>query len=806
MQRSTSWPFQESAEEGNDQKGECSQPGCIWRRKIFNSWHGWPPVQDWRYNTSAHFSGPWQTTPILGLNDALQLNLVKLDKAVYEVDADAEDAFHQQVVTEYADLFDDLLGNLAARYTMRMDKSVTQVVKPARKIPQATEKKVKEELGNMVKKGIIVWETEPTEWVSQMVATRKKNGDVRMSGSRRFEQSSQTTTSSHAYCRWCGLQTGECEGLFNVGCEGWILAYQDRKTILSTYNVQYPIWEVQVSQHALWHQHSIRSVPASYGKTLKDIHAQSLSTTSTSGVLLKKNMMPTSGKLWRELDRLAWSWTSANASSGREASPSWDTHSWMKVWSLTQRRQIYASTRKPSSSSKVSRNDKLLEQVHQGLQWKNSHIARASPQRCRMELDWNPSASIWQTERWSHKSSCAEILWCRKACGVVCWRVQKRPWCCLPPGQCSSSLCFKSSFWCRNQICTDWKGTPCGRVCMQKVSWLHLWSQSDHRNWSQAFDHHHEEATSCCPSTLTENASSASAVWPTVCLQEGKRAYILHKGHMGADRTIQLASDVVYWPKSKMRQDIKSAVSQCSACKSYKAHLHKQPLINHPVPDLPWATVGADIFDWNHHQYLVMVVSYSGWFEMDLLPDSSSRTVISKMKRLFLTHSIPEKLLTDNGRQFVSREFELFAKEWKFAHITSSPYYAQSNGLAENAVKQAKQLLEKYRKDGSDVQLGLLNLRNTPRDGMGFPAQPLLSRCTHTTPQHQRSCWNPSHWARPGSLPSWRKSANSRNNITTSQHDISGLWNPMKWYACRQTKASRDLQWWSQLKTVPGHT
>ena len=32
----------------------------------------------------------------------------------------------------------------------------------------------------MVKKGVIVRETEPTEWVSQMVATRKKNGDVRI--------------------------------------------------------------------------------------------------------------------------------------------------------------------------------------------------------------------------------------------------------------------------------------------------------------------------------------------------------------------------------------------------------------------------------------------------------------------------------------------------------------------------------------------------------------------------------------------------------------------------------------------------
>ena len=134
MQRSTSWPFQESAEEGNDQQGESSQPGerfptlgtADLQCKIGDTTH---------LLTIQVFDR--QTTPILGLNDALQLNLVKLDKAVYEVDADAEDAFRQQVVTEYADLFDDQLGNLAARYTMRVDKNVTQVVKPARRIPQA---------------------------------------------------------------------------------------------------------------------------------------------------------------------------------------------------------------------------------------------------------------------------------------------------------------------------------------------------------------------------------------------------------------------------------------------------------------------------------------------------------------------------------------------------------------------------------------------------------------------------------------------------------------------------------------------
>ena len=101
------------------------------------------------------------------------------------------------------------------------------------------------------------------------------------------------------------------------------------------------------------------------------------------------------------------------------------------------------------------------------------------------------------------------------------------------------------------------------------------------------------------------------------------------------------------------------------------------------------------------------------------------------MKQHFAVHGVPSKLLTDNGPQFASREFKSFASEWSFEHVTSSPYFPQSNGFEENAVKQAKSLLEKCKKDGSDSLLGLLNLRNVPRDQvLGSPAQRLMSRRT----------------------------------------------------------------------------
>ena len=65
--------------------------------------------------------------------------------------------------------------------------------------------------------------------------------------------------------------------------------------------------------------------------------------------------------------------------------------------------------------------------------------------------------------------------------------------------------------------------------------------------------------------------------------------------------------------------------------------------------------------------------------------------------------------LTDNGPQFISTEYERFAKDWNFKHITSSPYHSQGNGRAEAAVKAVKNIL----RNCQDPQLALLHLRNT---------------------------------------------------------------------------------------------
>ena len=127
----------------------------------------------------------------------------------------------------------------------------------------------------------------------------------------------------------------------------------------------------------------------------------------------------------------------------------------------------------------------------------------------------------------------------------------------------------------------------------------------------------------------------------------------LHMGHPGIDATKRRARETVYWPSLML--DIDSDVASCHPCNSVRPHQQKEPLLIHPVPDLPWSFVSADIFDWSGLRYLILVDSYSGWFEMSTLSDLSSKSVITKMKQHFALHGIPSKLLTDNGPQFASR-------------------------------------------------------------------------------------------------------------------------------------------------------
>ena len=87
------------------------------------------------------------------------------------------------------------------------------------------------------------------------------------------------------------------------------------------------------------------------------------------------------------------------------------------------------------------------------------------------------------------------------------------------------------------------------------------------------------------------------------------------------------------------------------------------------------------------------------------------------------------ELLNDNGPQSLCRELKSFANEWFFEHVASSLYHP----IAWPRI--LSNLLCKGTKNVSGPSIGLLNLRNVPRDHqtLGNPARRLMSRRTSFT-------------------------------------------------------------------------
>ena len=99
------------------------------------------------------------------------------------------------------------------------------------------------------------------------------------------------------------------------------------------------------------------------------------------------------------------------------------------------------------------------------------------------------------------------------------------------------------------------------------------------------------------------------------------------------------------------------------------------------------------------------------------------------MKNIFAHQGIPEKVVTDNGRQFVSSEFQIFADKWNFVHTASIPYFPQSTRQAERAVQITKRILQQ-----EDPFLALLLYRTTATSPTAVgPAELAMGRKLSTT-------------------------------------------------------------------------
>ena len=115
-----------------------------------------------------------------------------------------------------------------------------------------------------------------------------------------------------------------------------------------------------------------------------------------------------------------------------------------------------------------------------------------------------------------------------------------------------------------------------------------------------------------------------------------------------------------------------------------------EPMIPSDVLELPWQTVGSDLFELNDSNYLLVVDYLSAFVEIAKLNNTSSASIVNNLKSISARNGIPEIVVTDNGPQYLSQTFSAFADAHGFTHRTSRPRYPQSKGVSERAGKQSR--------------------------------------------------------------------------------------------------------------------
>ncbi|KAK0151889.1 hypothetical protein N1851_006731 [Merluccius polli] len=120
-------------------------------------------------------------TPILGGDACEELQLVKRVEALSAKwpQPGKPLATKEELIERYADIFTGL-GEFPGVHHIHIDPTATPVIHACRNVPLSIMDSLKETLKDLQKRKVITPVNEPTDWVNSLVATKKRNGALRV--------------------------------------------------------------------------------------------------------------------------------------------------------------------------------------------------------------------------------------------------------------------------------------------------------------------------------------------------------------------------------------------------------------------------------------------------------------------------------------------------------------------------------------------------------------------------------------------------------------------------------------------------
>ena len=172
-------------------------------------------------------------------------------------------------------------------------------------------------------------------------------------------------------------------------------------------------------------------------------------------------------------------------------------------------------------------------------------------------------------------------------------------------------------------------------------------------------------------------------------------------GHLGIDRTEQIFKRHFYWPN--IRRIIAMYIRQCAICEKFKpskvnTKAALQPIESHRNLELIEIDfIGPLPLTQQNNRYILSVVDHFSKYAVAYATTrQDSKTVIQCLSKYFSEFGIVERILSDQGRCFISQEFLDFCKAWNIKKNTSTSYHPQTQGLVERYNQTIIQILKRY--------------------------------------------------------------------------------------------------------------
>ncbi|XP_043235721.1 uncharacterized protein K02A2.6-like [Amphibalanus amphitrite] len=206
----------------------------------------------------------------------------------------------------------------------------------------------------------------------------------------------------------------------------------------------------------------------------------------------------------------------------------------------------------------------------------------------------------------------------------------------------------------------------------------------------------------------------------------------LHEGHQGMVRMKQLARMHVWWPN--MDKEVEAEVRRCQGCWQKRAEPPCTDLHPWEFAKGPWQRIHLDFAGpVDGKLYVVLIDSFSKWMEIAPMKHITSEKTIEYLLNVFARFGLPHQIVTDNGPQLVSKEFEGFLKRNGIRHVRTAPFKPATNGAAERAVGCLKGYLKATSGKKMNLPNFLMAYRNTPQATTGrTPSELMLGRQLRT--------------------------------------------------------------------------